>query len=621
MKKWICYGMHLGAAMLGVMALGMDLSVPRAARPEAIDLFGYVYQMIARTFSSFLLDPLTASILFVGVLWLCRRYLFHKFQATGMGEYVLCAALALTSLLSIAVKTNGTIAVLWINAFQMLKAAMCTAGWYVLFLLLVRGLGDLLEMCSDSKKTEFIGKTESFFWGGAILFFAWLPHMIIRYPGVLMWDSYMQIKQFMGEAERWANHPPFGTLLYGFVAWLGNKTGNRNLIYFLFTMLQCGCYIAVLSYSLVVMKRLKVPGGLRKIALIVYAVSPCYVGWATVISKDTTYVVLYLLMIVLLMICLFDATRFFRGPWYMLLLGIDIALLALCRHNGAVVAALTVFGAAFMFRGKNRKALLGLCMAGLLVASGIELGIEQKLEINSRYIPDIMSIPFQQTARVVKLHGHDIPADEVDIIDKVIEYEGLAERYEVDYADAVKDTYRQTATAGERAAYWKVWLSQFMRYPVDYLDALLAMNGVLFNLQDNEPMYICFSDAQLYDEVYKWSFNDMEMYDREQLVGLNSANMALTEMYMNFHRLPVLGFAGSMSFHALLMIMMVYICGVKKHIRSLILWIPCLLTWGICLFSPVVYLRYALPFMCATPITVASYFCHPFSLDQSKGNK
>lgn len=49
----------------------------------------------------------------------------------------------------------------------------------------------------------------------AVIAAAWLPQILIRYPGVLMWDSYMQIKQFMGEAERISSHPPFGTLVYG----------------------------------------------------------------------------------------------------------------------------------------------------------------------------------------------------------------------------------------------------------------------------------------------------------------------------------------------------------------------------------------------------------------------
>ena len=62
-----------------------------------------------------------------------------------------------------------------------------------------------------------------------------------------MWDSYMQIKQFMGEAERVSSHPPFGTLVDGLLAWLGEAAGNRNLVYFVFTLLQCGACLLYTS--------------------------------------------------------------------------------------------------------------------------------------------------------------------------------------------------------------------------------------------------------------------------------------------------------------------------------------------------------------------------------------
>ena len=148
---------------------------------------------------------------------------------------------------------------------------------------------------------------------------------------------------------------------------------------------------------------------------------------------------------------------------------------------------------------------------------------------------DVMSLPFQQTARVVvKLHGEEIPQEEREIIDRVLDYDSLAEGYSDWYADNVKDTYRQTATAENRRAYWGVWWRQLCRWPVEYLDAALHMNGVLFDLRNNEPMYISFSDMELDTYVYPWSFNDMTMYDREALVPLNSAQRAPYGMVHGF---------------------------------------------------------------------------------------
>lgn len=613
MKKYLQGAGCFGSAMLIALSLGMDLAPARAARPQAIDLFGYVYQLIARTFASIALDRLALAAVAVAALWLCRRFLFHKPEKTGAGEYVLCAFLGLMMLLATAVRTQGTVQILWTNAFQLAKTLLCAAGMYLLFLVLLRGLRQVCTAlpagcCSRLYSLEHYLSLWKLF---LILTVAWLPHIIARYPGVLMWDSYMQIKQFMGEGERWANHPPFGTLLYGAVAWLGECVGNRNLIYFLFTLFQCGCYLAVLSYSLVVLRRLGMPAVLWVGTLAVYAVSPCYAGWATVIAKDSSYVILYILLVTLMLEVMYDRKRFFRTPVRLAVWGIATVFLTLCRHNGAAIALaglVCVAGVHWKAARRHVIRLTACSLAALALAFGAETLIQKTMNIRDLYIPDVMSLPFQQTARVVKLHAEDISAQDAEIIDRVVDYAGLAEHYVEDYADQVKDTYRQSATPADRAAYWGVWFRHLLQWPADYLDAMLCMNGVLFDLRDNAPMYVCFSDAAINEVVYPWSFNDMTMYEREALVPLNSLNRTLTEWYMDFDQIPLIGLVGSMSFHALLMLGMCYISWTSGRRRSLLIWVPNLVTWGICLAAPVVYLRYALPFICAAPLCLAAYF-------------
>lgn len=615
-RKLIGEVFQIGAALLMTAALSLDLGVVRAARPEAVDLFGFVYQILARTFDSVKMEPVALAAVFAVCWCLCRRYLLHKPSGTAIGEYILCAFLAVLNLASTAARSCLTVAVLWSNGFQVIKAGLFAAGWFFWMMILLRALHDVV---TNRKREElpnrlcWLEKGNHFWKCFAVLLVAWLPHMIARYPGVLMWDSYLQINQFMGLTERWANHPPFGTLLYGTVAWIGQQLGRRNLVYAIFTLTQCLCFIAVLSYSLLVLKRLHTPGWLRLTALVLYAVSPCYVGWGTVIAKDSTYLILYLLMITLMLVCLFETERFFRQKWHIVLLGFDVALLALTRHNGMPVAAAAVGALAVICLKNNRKGALALVVCAVISlagASGVESLIQKTLDIQSRYIPDVMSLPFQQTAMVALRHREEIPPEEAEIIDTVIDYYNLPQNYSWDYADGVKDTYRQEATAADRAAYWKVWFKHLLRYPVDYLDATMHMNGVLFDLQSNAPMYICFSDMEINEYVYPWSFNDMKMYESEPLRPLNSANRALTEGYMEFHRIPLLGMAGSMSFHTLLMIAMLYLTWTTGFKRSLVIWLPSLITMLICLFAPVVYLRYALPYLCASPLGVAAYMAH-----------
>ncbi|MDY2656603.1 MAG: hypothetical protein SOV75_06260 [Candidatus Limiplasma sp.] len=132
-------------AGLMTMAPWLDMAPARNARPDASDFFGYVYQLIARTFASFQVDRLVAALLLVVCIWLCRRYLFCKPKGTGVGEYILCAFFAIMTLLCTAVRTQDTVAVLWENAFQLAKAALFVCGVYLLFLTLLRAVSNILE--------------------------------------------------------------------------------------------------------------------------------------------------------------------------------------------------------------------------------------------------------------------------------------------------------------------------------------------------------------------------------------------------------------------------------------------------------------------------------------------
>ena len=100
----------------------------------------------------------------------------------------------------------------------------------------------------------------------------------------------MQIMQFMGAAERLSSHPPFGTLVYGLLAWLGGGGGQpATWVYFIFTLVQCAVLHRGAGLYLQTMERMGVPRRIRRLALLLYALSPVYAGWATVISKDTMF--------------------------------------------------------------------------------------------------------------------------------------------------------------------------------------------------------------------------------------------------------------------------------------------------------------------------------------------
>jgi hypothetical protein len=189
----------------------------------------------------------------------------------------------------------------------------------------------------------------------------------------------------------------------------------------------------------------------------------------------------------------------------------------------------------------------------------------------------------------------------------VLQYDVIGENYNPWYADAVKDSFRSTATAADLGGYFRVWLKQMVRYPGDYLDAAVNLNGVLFDLQFNRAMYVSLTDSSLSPTVYPYSFNDMTMYDASAITGLNAAQRALTQWYFSFEKLPVIGWFATMGFNAYMLVMMAYLCVLNGRKKALWVFAPSAVTVLMCLFVPVVYLRYALPYVCSLPLWFAAY--------------
>lgn len=94
----------------------------------------------------------------------------------------------------------------------------------------------------------------------------------------------------------------------------------------------------------------------------------------------------------------------------------------------------------------------------------------------------MLSLPFQQTARFVSEYESEITDEERAVIDRVLIYDQLADRYRPDLSDPVKAVYRKESTAAERIAYLKVWVGLALRHPACCLSATLIQNALLFDV-------------------------------------------------------------------------------------------------------------------------------------------
>ena len=96
------------------------------------------------------------------------------------------------------------------------------------------------------------------------------------------------------------------------------------------------------------------------------------------------------------------------------------------------------------------------------------------LEIPNTSIREMLSIPFQQTARYVKYHSADVTEKEKKNIDKILNYDTLAERYNPILSDKVKNEYNKYATNDDLKNYFESWLNMLFKHPMTYINATVS---------------------------------------------------------------------------------------------------------------------------------------------------
>ena len=112
--------------------------------------------------------------------------------------------------------------------------------------------------------------------------------------------------------------------------------------------------------------------------------------------------------------------------------------------------------------------------------------------VNMSEEKEMLSVPFQQTARIVGEHGDDVSRAERAAIDAVLPYDQLAELYDPDLSDPVKESYKLHNSKVEGSfeyadehpealgGYLHVWLGLALHHPTCALTATAANTYAYF---------------------------------------------------------------------------------------------------------------------------------------------
>lgn len=467
-----------------------------------------------------------------------------------------------------------------------------TAGYTLFFFPLVSALFHWLDQQTQAAPPAPLSRKEQvrffFLCLGLILLF-WLPYLLLCRPGSVTYDGMYQLEQYFGLTEATNHHPWLSTLLMGWIVSLGGDSLSLGIfLYIIFQSLVCAAALAGVCWQVWVLAGRTAAW----LSLAFFALVPNFGGYAQMFVKDTLFFGVFAAFFLCVVLFLKARGKAGLPLWAGLLL--TGLLCALLRNNGLYIVVPTLF--LLIPAARSLAARLGAAGLGVAVLA-IYLCFNQVLlpawGVAPGSVREVLSLPFQQTARYVRVCGDTLTEEEIAVIDGVLDYETLVTSYDPRVSDPVKNTYHGDSEA--LRAYLGLWLRQGLRRPDVYLEATL------------NSMFGYFLPGYRYGP-FGGNYFFMQASERGLEVEFAHPNApqladAFSRLWSQTPGLELLNAPGTFSW--LLVLASVALLRRRRGI-ALIACLPLWLALGICCVSPVnALVRYMLPIMAATPLLLA----------------
>lgn len=435
----------------------------------------------------------------------------------------------------------------------------------------------------------------------------YLPYIVSFYPTILSKDPSFQIKQYFGIDNKYSyyedlidenviitnHHPVIHTLLLGKSLEIGHNIGNDNLGLFIYSIIQISILTCTLSYTIKYMKKIGINIKYRIISLLIYSLVPVFPLYAMSAVKDVIFGSLIILYIILFNEFMVNKII----PIKQIILSILLLILICLFRNNGIYTIILSFPLLFFINKTNFKKLILIFIIILGFNYSYNNVILPYFKITPGSIREVLSIPFQQTARYVKYNEEDITKEEKEIIDKILKYDTLSERYNPELSDKVKNEFNKSATREDLKEYFQAWFKMFFKHPITYIEATIENTyGYFYPIKTNWYIYYKYTNI-INEDGFNYHYDD-----------LNISRSILSTFGLIFPYIPLLGLIVNISFNIwIILFILCYLIYKKKYKEMCYLSIPLSLIL-VCFASPAnAYFRYALPFIFGMPLIISLF--------------
>lgn len=438
----------------------------------------------------------------------------------------------------------------------------------------------------------------------------WLIYIIAFYPGILSPDPSFQLLQYFNIDNKYSeyvnlidknviitnHHPVLHTLLLGFFTNIGIKFfSSFNIGLFIYTIFQTIILSSTLSYTIKFMKEINISLKYRKICLLIYSLVPVFPLYALSPVKD----VIFGSLIILYIISIYKFIKFKKQIKFkdIILEIILMVLITLFRNNGIHVILLS-FPFLIFTNKENLFKFILIFISTILIYFSYSKIILPHFKITNGSIREVLSVPFQQTARYVKEHKKEVTKKEKVIIDKLLNYDTIDTRYNPKLADPVKNEFNKDYTDKDLKNYFDVWFTEFKKHPITYVEATIENTyGYFYPIETN--WYVHIKGKKIVNNYgFDYHFNEK----------LKPLRMVLGGFAIIFPYIPFIGLIINIGFNSWILLFMLSYMIYRKEYKDIIYLIPSFILILVCFVSPAnTYFRYALPNIFAMPVMLSMF--------------
>lgn len=546
-----------------------------------------------------------------------NRYSFRRELQSTFSSKITALALAVLTQVGLCVATYGTVSPLIDGLWPIAKTVLITLGLFIFFnltlLVFYHNISLFVEKFQEFSPLDRLSNVKTFFLAFIALALLWLPYFIVFYPGAVSWDGATQIEMFEGILPFTTHHPPFITLYFGSMLRAGmflSGTWESSIAFLVAanSMIEIACY----AYTCVVIKRIA-PFPFFVGSIFFFGLYPCFGNYAVAVLKDSLHIAFFCLMIALMYDMVLAGEDHERRdsvssrhnltiPKSLLFL-IACVLVSLSRNNGVFLVLACFFALLLLAPSrKQRFVVLGQTFATISCILALTLSINSIFGVGHSSIAEAFSIPLQQTARYVTLCSSEVTEAERQSISAVVDFDNLAQDYNPEISDPVKDKFNKSATNEELLGYFTHWGQMFIKHPLVYIDATVNNN------YDYWYPFHHFTGKPIFWTFIATGLNTVPGYEgagfhNPSLAAYFSASL---ERLASFPLISLLFRPGTYTW--LMIVLAGYVASSpnKTERRLLALFLPVLFVLLVCIASPVNgYFRYAMPLIAVTPLYIS----------------